>query len=195
MLSNALTRQNRNPTGPGQDRHPMNAPKRPWFQQFWPWFLIVLPGSVVVAAIATLFIAIKHSDELVLDDYYKDGLAINQQLSQDRQARRQAIVAEVSLRPGNDLSLRLIGQGLEGLDHLQLALQHPTSTLLDQQIVLTRQHRDTFEGHLDSALQGRWYITLQPLPHQQDGDWRLKAEWDADTQTTLTIWAKGALEP
>ena len=28
----------------------------PWYRQFWPWFLIALPGTVVVAAIGTLVI-------------------------------------------------------------------------------------------------------------------------------------------
>ena len=31
----------------------------PWYRQFWPWFLIVLPGSVVVAALTTVYIANK----------------------------------------------------------------------------------------------------------------------------------------
>jgi FixH len=30
----------------------------PWFKQFWPWFLISLPGTVVIASMITLSIAI-----------------------------------------------------------------------------------------------------------------------------------------
>ena len=32
----------------------------PWYQQFWPWFLILLPASVVVAGLTTLVIANRH---------------------------------------------------------------------------------------------------------------------------------------
>ncbi|MEQ8516343.1 MAG: FixH family protein, partial [Chromatocurvus sp.] len=48
-----------------------NTGSEPWYRQFWPWFLIVLPGTVVVASIATLIIAVRGSDDLVVDEYYK----------------------------------------------------------------------------------------------------------------------------
>ena len=50
---------------------------KPWFKQFWPWFLIILPGTVVIASLATVIIAFKGADDVVSKDYYKEGLAIN----------------------------------------------------------------------------------------------------------------------
>ena len=52
----------------------------PWYRQFWPWFIIMLPASVVVAGLSTWYIAHRHADDLVVDEYYKSGLAINRQL-------------------------------------------------------------------------------------------------------------------
>ncbi len=40
----------------------------PWYKQFWPWFIIALPASVVVASFITLWIAISNPDQLVVDD-------------------------------------------------------------------------------------------------------------------------------
>ena len=40
---------------------------QPWYRQFWPWFLISLPASVVVAGLSTLYIANRHADDLVVD--------------------------------------------------------------------------------------------------------------------------------
>ncbi len=57
-----------------------------WYKQFWPWFLIALPGSVVIASVATIIIAIKNPDSIVVDDYYKAGLAINRDLSREQLA-------------------------------------------------------------------------------------------------------------
>ena len=51
---------------------------RPWYQQAWPWFLISLPASAVIGGIITLMLAVNSPNALVVDDYYKEGLAINQ---------------------------------------------------------------------------------------------------------------------
>jgi hypothetical protein len=40
----------------------------PWYKQFWPWFIIALPASVVVASFFTLWLAISNPDHLVVDD-------------------------------------------------------------------------------------------------------------------------------
>lgn len=40
----------------------------PWYKQFWPWFIIALPASVVVASFFTLWLAISNPDPLVVDD-------------------------------------------------------------------------------------------------------------------------------
>jgi len=40
----------------------------PWYKQFWPWFIIALPASAVIASFVTLWIAIANPDQLVVDD-------------------------------------------------------------------------------------------------------------------------------
>lgn len=40
----------------------------PWYKQFWPWFIIALPASVVVASFITLWLAISNPDPLVVND-------------------------------------------------------------------------------------------------------------------------------
>ena len=40
----------------------------PWYRQFWPWFIIALPASAVVASFFTLWLAISNPDPLVVDD-------------------------------------------------------------------------------------------------------------------------------
>ena len=80
----------------------------PWYRQFWPWFLILLPASVVVAAISTVVIANRHADDLVVDDYYKDGLAINRQLEKIERAKGLGITATLGIQ---DTHLTVILQG------------------------------------------------------------------------------------
>ena len=38
---------------------------KPWYRQFWPWFLIALPLSSVVLSFATLYVATTHADTVV----------------------------------------------------------------------------------------------------------------------------------
>lgn len=40
----------------------------PWYKQFWPWFIIALPASVVIASFFTLYLAVSNPDQLVVTD-------------------------------------------------------------------------------------------------------------------------------
>ena len=72
----------------------------PWYRQFWPWFIIALPATAVVAGLITLYIATVNRDTLVKDDYYKEGLALNQDLARSRRAADLGITADLSYDPG-----------------------------------------------------------------------------------------------
>jgi len=41
----------------------------PWYRQFWPWFLIALPASAVIAGMYTLYLAVTHPDPLVIEKH------------------------------------------------------------------------------------------------------------------------------
>ena len=62
------------------DKH-LQHPIKPWYRQFWPWFLMALPGAAVIGGITTVIVATIDRDGLVKDDYYKEGLAINRDLA------------------------------------------------------------------------------------------------------------------
>ena len=40
----------------------------PWYKQFWPWFIIALPASVVIASFFTLYLAVSNPDQLIVTD-------------------------------------------------------------------------------------------------------------------------------
>jgi len=48
----------------------------------WPWLLAAGPAIVVVASLATAWIAATRGDRVVDDNYYKVGLAINRRLAE-----------------------------------------------------------------------------------------------------------------
>ena len=53
---------------------PAAVQEPPWYRQFWPWFIIALPLSVVIAGFVTLGIAIKHNDPRIDSLYLETGL-------------------------------------------------------------------------------------------------------------------------
>ena len=56
-----------------QNIKPAPGENLPWYRQFWPWFIIALPASVVIASFVTLWLAITHPDHLVVDeDQYRN---------------------------------------------------------------------------------------------------------------------------
>jgi hypothetical protein len=40
----------------------------PWYRQFWPWFIIALPVSAVIASMILLYLAITRPDYMVVED-------------------------------------------------------------------------------------------------------------------------------
>lgn len=50
---------------------------KPWYKQFWPWFLIILPLTVVIWTVVTVIVFANNSVSLVTEDYYKKGKGIN----------------------------------------------------------------------------------------------------------------------
>ncbi len=144
--------------------------EKPWYRQFWPWFIMALPASAVVAGISTVVIAVKNQDSLVRDDWYKEGRAINQNMARDESAGRLGIVANVhvdALTGEITVSLKHDNPAQATPSQLQLALSHPTQADADQSVVLLRGSDGIYHGHLQRALHGRFDIELG------DSEWRL----------------------
>jgi len=145
----------------------------PWYRQFWPWFLILLPGSVVVAAIATLIIAQRGADDLVVDEYYKEGLAINRRLAKLERAAALGLSAELHVA-GDGVEVLLSGPA----DHseLHLALSHPLEADNDLEIVLRRGATGAYAARLPRPVSPHWHWHLEPPAPAR---WRLAGVLDA----------------
>lgn len=142
---------------------------QPWYKQFWPWFLIALPGSVVVASIITIIIAANDPDGLVNDDYYKQGLLINHTLEKEEQARKLALSLSLA-NQNNSLRFQLYSyQQLLPQQRLMVSLSHPTRASRDQDVAAS------YDASSDSYViplqvnQGNWQLVIEP----EQGDWRI----------------------
>ncbi len=169
------------PEASGRGVLPQGAP---WYTQFWPWFLIAIPAASVVAGIATLVVAFRNADTLVHDDYYRAGLAINQDFAREREASRLSLSATLNVDPeGGRISVVLDGSDLKSLDEVVLDLSHPTHGERDQSLVLRRSSAGDYTATLAAPLQGPWYTSLQP----RNGTWRLLSRLDFSARGPLRL--------
>lgn len=147
----------------------MSQPQ-PWYRQFWPWFLIVLPGSVVVASIVTIGIAIKHDDSVVRDNYYREGLAINRELAAIDEARNQHLSARIHWHE-NRLEVEL-NQPVTA-PQLTLNLIHQLHSKLDRQVILHPLSDQLYSAELAPPQRGIWSLELRG----GETPWRLRGRF------------------
>jgi uncharacterized protein len=76
----------------------------PWWRYGHVWLIISGPAIVVVAALATAWIAVRSADPVIDDDYYRHGLEINKTLAHPKtmlpalQGRNHAATPPTAIR-------------------------------------------------------------------------------------------------
>ncbi|MBW8328500.1 MAG: FixH family protein [Thiobacillus sp.] len=141
---------------------------KPWYREPWPWFLISLPATAVIAGVATVWIAATSADGLVVGDYYKAGLAINQTLARDDAARALALTATMKNEAGV-LALELGGRLKTYPRQLTLTLAHPTRQGMDQTLVLVHAGGGHYRAAQPVLPAGKWHAQLTDIA----SSWRL----------------------
>ena len=154
------------------------AQAQPWYREPWPWILMAGPATVVVAGLATAWIAFHGADGLVVDDYYKQGLAINQTLGRSDAAERLGVRAELRFADGR---VRVILGDSAVRGALTLRLVHPTRAGMDQSVSLVAFEPGVYEGSMQAPQHGRWHVLLE------DRDWRLAGDWTFPAAGKLTL--------
>jgi len=122
---------------------PPRTDVRPWYRQAWPWFLIALPATAVIAGIVTAVLAVRGWDGPVTADYYKQGLAINEEVARAELARALGLQARLTLDGfGDDDRVRVELTAERGVmppePALRLRLVHPGRPAEDRVAVLSR---------------------------------------------------------
>jgi hypothetical protein len=162
----------------------MNSEARhagPWYQHFWPWFIVLLLGSTVVAGISTVFIAVRGADSLVADDYYREGKAINRTLAADREAAIREAHARVRSSDPATVTLEIVG---DLPPSLALELSHVTRSERDLRVEL--EHLGEGNYRASGALpDGVFYLTLRPSGDASS--WRLRRRVELPSQESFEL--------
>jgi hypothetical protein len=160
---------------------------QPWYRQFWPWFIIMLPATAVVASLYTLSIAMRSEDSLVVDAGRSVSAATEQALAAEDRARQLGLSANLSIDlESGALSATLdAATALPSPDAIQLNFSHPAFVDRDLALTLNRAMPNAaghpqWVGHLVQIPKGRWYVVMQA-----DDDWRLNGIWSGESEMTL----------
>ncbi len=146
------------------------------------------PAIVIVAGFITAWLAIKSNDGLVEDNYYKVGLAVNQQLQQKKLAAELGLGAKLAyVETTQEIRISLSGLQPGALpDTLQLKLVHPTRKGEDQLINLRREGAQ-YVAQLPAAPSvGRWNVVLE----DSVAGWRMDTVWDLRADRQVMFSAK-----
>lgn len=156
---------------------------QPWYRQFWPWFVIAIPAMGVIGGIGTVIIASQSPDGVVVDDYYKRGLAINQDLARDRKAAELGLVAQARIPEPGRMQVSLTGTGADLLPAITVRLLHPTKAGRDHTLLLHRTGSGLFEADLGALEPAHWHVVIEPPA----GDWRLqdRLQWPQASAVTI----------
>lgn len=156
---------------------------RPWYREPWPWILMSGPAAVVVAGIATIWIAASGADGLVAEDYYRQGLGVNRVLALETAAAARGIGATVD-PAGGELRVTLRG-GHGAPAALFVDFAHATRAGHDVRVRLAPLGADVYAGGLPEAVPGRWRVSIE----DPQRSWRLAATWSG-AREAFTIGAQ-----
>jgi hypothetical protein len=159
-----------------------NEDATPWYRQKWPWILIGIPGTSVVLGFMLLYFAITTADGLVVDDYYRQGRAIDQTMARSLLAGDLGLVADISVR-SERVSVQLSANDVTGLpESLIVTIIHPTRAGMDQVLRLAGTAGE-YSGPVAPLAIGYWRIQIE----DESRSWRLNGAVNLPAETEKRI--------
>lgn len=160
------------------------VPELPWYKQVWVWFVIAIPASSVVTGIILVTVATKNADDLVLDDWYREGRGTNRSMAAENLAADFGIgVAAAAIDGGTRFRFQA-ARDMVWPQQLSLLLRHRTLATEDREYTLNHQLDGSYQ--LDAALPpGNWHIRIS----SEDVGWRLAGPTQISADGSLQMGA------
>lgn len=141
----------------------------PWYRYSYVWFILFFPILAVAAGIITIWLAIDSDDGLVVDNYYKEGLAINRVLEHEQIANSFDLHADINLYiDTQEFVIKLhANEQFAYPDTVQVNLSYATRKGFDKQFIMERHDDGLYRAPLPVLINGKWYVQIE------SDNWRL----------------------
>jgi hypothetical protein len=133
-----------------------------WYKQFWPWFLIIVPLTSMVLSFTMMNLAFTGKDSMVIDDYYKEGRAINLKIKKLEQAKILNISTKTQVFADYVEVIFISGEPENG-EALTLDFFHSTQKFKDFSVTLFRDANGVYRAPLTGDVLGKWQLSLHPF--------------------------------
>jgi hypothetical protein len=154
-----------------QPLHAESTNNTPWYRYPWVWFVFCIPLSAVAFGVVMIVSANYQPDDLVVDDYYKEGMGINRRLQMDDEAQRLGATATLTAVTQEGVVFNVTNGG----DALGLELFHVTDRNQDLRIDMRSLGQGVYVGESTALARklnqpGIWYLELR----DETSGWRLR---------------------
>ena len=167
-----------------------------WYREPWFWMLMSPLMLVVVVTGVLISLALSGSDDVVSDNYYKEGRMLSQEFTSEEYAKSIGLAGSVTLDLTTHEALVKLNQSVT-TQELHLYLSHPVRADLDVRFPLKKINSMQYRGDLPASIEGRWYIRLTAVDPSKKIDnttlntsnevWRLVGEIDLRQQSHVNL--------
>ncbi|WP_299018684.1 FixH family protein [uncultured Photobacterium sp.] len=158
---------------------------KPWYKQFWPWFVFAIPAISIVYSLTAVYIFSQNHVDLVAEDYYKKGKAINLDLSRLRVADALNLKAAVKVTEQNIL-VNFDKGDLKNFPNLRVTFTHRTLSNKDFTQMVSADLSGAYRFQSPDMLEGPWFVELEPF----DGDWMLQGQVNLPTSDPISLYGQ-----
>lgn len=173
---------------------------RVWYREPWLWMVLAPLIAVVFSSATMVSIAIKSADDVVSDDYYKEGRLLAQEFTSEDYAKSLNLLGDVTFDWVTHEVLLRLNQNMS-FDKITLLVSHPAKAKFDQQLVLSKVSPNLYRSDIDTTLAGRWYLRLSAYKKsdqrkidgsekaelKQEEIWRLNGEIDFTNASQVVL--------
>ncbi|WP_120510821.1 FixH family protein [Photobacterium salinisoli] len=159
--------------------------QKPWYKQFWPWFIIAIPALSITYSMTALYIFSQNKVDLVAEDYYKKGKGINQDFSRLRVADALKIKADIKVIE-QDITLSLDKGELPDFPTLRVLFTHRTLAEKDFTQMISPDQKGRYRFTAPESIDGPWFVEVEPF----QGEWMLNGRLNLPSSDPIKLYGQ-----